>query len=132
MALMGLPVTSAAFVGRRAELERIGAMLAAASDGRSGALFLEAGAGVGASRLLDEAERRLAGRGPILVLRGRGRDTTRGDAFAPAVEAIFFEESAFVESADLSNPCRPLATVVGALPAVSPPTFATRPRCLIT
>ncbi len=86
---MGLPVTSPGFVGRRRELEQLGSALAVASDARPSTVFVEAVAGLGASRLIDEVERRLAGqRQPFAVLRGRARPATRGDAFAPVLEAI--------------------------------------------
>jgi DNA-binding CsgD family transcriptional regulator/tetratricopeptide (TPR) repeat protein len=86
---MGLPVTSPGFVGRRRELEQIGSTLAAAAAGRPSAVFVEAAAGLGASRLIDEVERRLVGQHqPFLVLRGRARPATRGDPFAPVLEAI--------------------------------------------
>jgi len=89
MPAMGLPVTSPGFVGRRRELEQLGSALAAAADGRPSTVFIEAGAGFGASRLINEVERRLAGqRQPFAVLRGRARPATRGDAFAPVLEAI--------------------------------------------
>ena len=86
---MGLPVTSPGFVGRRRELEQLGSALAAAADGRPSTVFVEAAAGFGASRLLDEVERRLGEqRQSFLVLRGRARPATQGDAFAPVIEAI--------------------------------------------
>jgi DNA-binding CsgD family transcriptional regulator/tetratricopeptide (TPR) repeat protein len=86
---MGLTVTSPVFVGRRRELEQVGAALAAAAAGRPTTLLIEGAAGLGASRLLDEVERRLGSqREPHLVLRGRARIATRGDAYAPLVEAI--------------------------------------------
>jgi DNA-binding CsgD family transcriptional regulator/tetratricopeptide (TPR) repeat protein len=118
---MGLTVTSPTFVGRRRELELVGALLASAADGRPGALFLDAGAGLGASRLLDEAERRLAAaRGPFLVLRGRARPATRGDAFAPVCEAIgaAVDQLGDREFAFVVGPAAP--TVARLLPMLTP------------
>ena len=86
---MALTVTSPAFVGRRRELEHLGSVLAGASEGRTTTVFVEAVAGLGATRLIDEVERRLAAeRQPFVVLRGTARPVTRGDAFAPVREAI--------------------------------------------
>lgn len=118
---MGLTTASPTFVGRRRELEQVGSILAAAAEGRPGALFVEGGAGLGASRLLDEAERRLAaGRGPFLVLRGRARAATRGDAYAPVREAIgaAIDQLGDREFAFVVGPAGP--TVARLLPALGP------------
>src|SRR4029453_6521544 len=48
-------------VGRREEMRRIGALLAAGKRGRSGALVLLGGPGIGKSALLEEAVRRARG-----------------------------------------------------------------------
>ena len=86
---MGLPVASPGFVGRRRELEQLGSALATAADGRPSTVFLEAGAGFGATRLIDEVAHRLGEQHqPFVVLRGRARPATRGDAFAPLAEAL--------------------------------------------
>ena len=52
--------SSARFVGRERELARLAGALEAAVDGRSSTLLLAGSGGLGASRLLDEAERRIA------------------------------------------------------------------------
>jgi DNA-binding CsgD family transcriptional regulator/tetratricopeptide (TPR) repeat protein len=86
---MAFPVTSPVFVGRVRELEELGSVLASAAGGRAGTVLLEANAGLGASRLLDEVQRRLAAQSqPFLTLRGRARQVTSGDAYAAVLEAI--------------------------------------------
>lgn len=55
--------SSSAFVGRPTELERVGALLDAAANGRAGGLFVLGEAGVGKSRLIREAERMAGERG---------------------------------------------------------------------
>ena len=57
---MPVRYTSEGFVGRERELSRLAVALDAASAGRSTTLLIAGTGGVGASRLLDETERRLA------------------------------------------------------------------------
>src|SRR5437868_8691286 len=86
---MSFPVTSGTFVGRAREVEVLGSALASAAEGRAGTVLVEANAGLGASRLVDEVQRRLAAQAqPFLTLRGRARDITSGDAYAAVLEAI--------------------------------------------
>ena len=65
-------VVSRRYIGREAELSRIDAGLAAAAEGAATTLIITGAAGMGVSRLVDEAlERASAAPSPALVLRGR-------------------------------------------------------------
>ncbi len=89
MGSVGLPVTSPTFVGRRRELARLAGALAAAADGQSTTILVAGSSGMGSSRLLSEAERRLASLAePLLVLRGGARAARRGEPYAPVLEAL--------------------------------------------
>ncbi len=90
--------TSARFVGREAAFARLAGALETAATGRASTVMLAAGAGLGASRFITEAERRLVGSSsPYLVLRGRASIDGADAPYAPAVQA--------------------LRTLIGALPA---------------
>ncbi|PZS35536.1 MAG: protein kinase [Pseudonocardiales bacterium] len=64
-------LTDPAFVGREAELETLGALVAGLAEGAGGLVRLEADSGVGKSRLLSEATRQVGALG-VTVLRGQG------------------------------------------------------------
>jgi len=74
--------TSTVLVGRDAELERIASALERAREGHGGVLLVAGEAGVGKSRLIDEAAE-----GDVLVLRGAAADglTT---PYGPIVELL--------------------------------------------
>jgi predicted ATPase len=85
---MARRATSAAFVGRRAELATLAELAARARDGRPGLAVLAGAAGVGKSRLVREAER-AAARAGMLVLRGECLQLGGQDApYAPLTSAL--------------------------------------------
>ncbi len=74
--------TSARFVGREDAFARLAAVLQAAASGSSATLLIDGSAGVGSSRFLDEAVRRVGGlHEPMTVL--------RGGAFGPGTDAPY-------------------------------------------
>jgi len=81
--------TSARFVGREDAFARLASVLQSAAAGASGTLFIEGTAGVGSSRFIDEAIRRVGGlQQPMTILRG-GAFGPRTDApYAPLVRAM--------------------------------------------
>lgn len=86
---MPLSVTSAAFVGRRRELAHLASVLGAVAEGRATTVLLTAGGGIGATRFLTEAERRLEGLSqPFLVLRGAATPATTGAPYRPVCDAL--------------------------------------------
>ena len=63
--------TSARFVGRDETFARFAAVLGDAAAGRAGAVLLDGTAGIGSTRFLDEAVRRVGALAePMLVVRG--------------------------------------------------------------
>ena len=81
---MRLTVRSPEFVGRPAELAAVRHMVAAAAAGHGGALLVTGEAGIGESRLLDEATRWAITSG-VLVLSGRA--VLGGSTFRAVAEA---------------------------------------------
>jgi DNA-binding CsgD family transcriptional regulator/tetratricopeptide (TPR) repeat protein len=81
--------TSARFVGREDAFAKLASLLQSAASGASGTLFIDGTAGVGSSRLIDEAIRRVGGlQEPMTVLRG-GAFGPRTDApYGPLVRAL--------------------------------------------
>ena len=74
---MAARFTSARFIGRERELARLAGALEAAAAGRPSTILLSGSGGLGASRLLDEAERRIAALPePFTVVRCRARPGT--------------------------------------------------------
>src|SRR5207344_1464573 len=81
--------SSARFVGRERELARLAEALEAAVDGRASTLLVAGSGGLGVSRLIDEAERRIAGLPePLVVVRCRARPGRSGDPYAPVVAGL--------------------------------------------
>ncbi len=86
---MPVRFSSGRFVGRERELARLAGALEAAVDGRSSTLLVSGGGGLGASRLLDEAERRIAGLPEdLVVVRCRALPGRSGDPYAPVVTGL--------------------------------------------
>ena len=82
MGSMAATYTSARFVGREDAFARLATVLRSASAGASGTLLVDGTAGVGTSRFIDEAIRRVAGlQEPMVVL--------RGGAFGPGTDAPY-------------------------------------------
>jgi DNA-binding SARP family transcriptional activator/DNA-binding CsgD family transcriptional regulator len=84
----GLRLGGAPVVGRTAEMATLRAGLAAASHGSGGAVFLTAEAGLGKTRLAEEAGR-LADEAGLRVLRGRA--ASPAVQFRPLSEALLAE-----------------------------------------
>jgi DNA-binding CsgD family transcriptional regulator len=76
-----------AFIGRSAELERIGALLERARRGRAGGLFVLGEAGVGKSRLAAEAQH-LAAAGGMRVARAACLPLTTPLPFDPVLDLL--------------------------------------------
>lgn len=83
------------FVGRKHELERLHASLAAAGDGHGGLAVLVGPAGIGKTRCVEEAIARLE-LPPGRILRGRSSEQTGAPAFWPWRRALrpFFTRQA--------------------------------------
>jgi tetratricopeptide (TPR) repeat protein len=75
------------FVGRGTELERISNAIRRAVQGRGGMMLVSGEAGVGKSRLVQEAER-VARHEGVLTLTGRCLDTDAAPPYQPLVEQI--------------------------------------------
>ncbi len=115
-------VVSRRFIGREHELALIQESLAAAATGTATTILVAGGAGMGASRLLDEAlERASASSPPPLVLRGRSNGPADPpwaavlDALAPALAAGSREEL----QALLRRDCRRILVGVPAMAALA-------------
>jgi DNA-binding CsgD family transcriptional regulator/tetratricopeptide (TPR) repeat protein len=81
--------SSARFVGRERELARLADVLEAAVAGRSSTLLISGSSGLGVSRLIDEAERRIAALPePLVVVRCRSRPGRTGDPYAPVAAGL--------------------------------------------
>src|SRR5881397_3121010 len=82
MPRMAPTYTSARFVGREDAFERLASVLQSAATGAAGALFIDGTAGVGSTRFIDEAIRRVGGlQEPMTIL--------RGGAFGPRTDAPY-------------------------------------------
>ena len=76
--------SSARFVGRERELARLADALEATAEGRSSTILISGSSGLGASRLIDEAERRIASLPETFaVVRCRARPGRAADSYAP-------------------------------------------------
>src|SRR5947207_266554 len=81
--------TSARFVGRERELQRLAVALDRAASGRPTAVLVAGSSGIGISRLLGEAQKRLAALSePFTVLRGQPVAATLGRPYAPVVAGL--------------------------------------------
>src|SRR5439155_11975972 len=93
---MGQRVSCPVLVGRDAEVARLRAVIERAAAGEPGTVLVAGEAGIGKTRLVDEAAGHAAGLGAV-VLAGGCLDVGEGVlAYAPVVEAL-----------------RPLARVLG-------------------
>ncbi len=89
MVLMPVRYTSARFVGREDAFLRLASVLQTAAVGSSGTLLVDGTAGVGASRFIDEAIRRVAGlHEPMTVLRGGAFGPGDDAPYAPLIRAL--------------------------------------------
>ncbi len=89
MGRMPARYTSARFVGREDAFLRLASVLQGAAVGSSGTLLVDGTAGVGASRFIDEAIRRVAGlHEPMTVLRGGAFGPGDDAPYAPIVRAL--------------------------------------------
>jgi DNA-binding CsgD family transcriptional regulator/tetratricopeptide (TPR) repeat protein len=81
--------TSARFVGRDDAFAKLAMVLQSASGGKAGALLIEGTAGVGVTRFVDEAVRRVAAlQEPMLVLRGAAYGPGTDRPYAPVIRAL--------------------------------------------
>ncbi|MFL5779233.1 MAG: LuxR C-terminal-related transcriptional regulator [Chloroflexota bacterium] len=81
--------TSARFVGREPAFARLSTALEAAAEGHASTLILTGSGGVGLSRFLDEAIRRIADLPePMAVLRGAAVPAESDEPYAPVVRAL--------------------------------------------
>lgn len=76
--------------GRAAELERLGATLASAAAGTPFALVLEGEAGIGKSRLIEEATQAATG---FRLMRGKASELDRERPFGPLLDALDLRRS---------------------------------------
>ncbi len=87
--LMPPGYTSARFVGRERELARLAVALDQAAGGRSTTLLVAGTGGLGASRLLTETERRLAGLSePFTMIRCLPTAAERASPYGPIVAGL--------------------------------------------
>ncbi len=86
---MSATFASPRFIGREREIGRLAEALEAAAAGRPTTLLLSAAGGLGASRLLDETERRIERLpDPLTVVRCRAHPGRSGDPYAPVARAL--------------------------------------------
>ena len=89
MAVMPARFTSARFVGREDAFTRLASVLQRAADGESGTLLVEGTAGVGVSRFIDEAVRRVGAiHEPMLVIRGGAYGRATDGPYAALIRAL--------------------------------------------
>jgi hypothetical protein len=92
--------------GRKREMERFAAKLAAAPDRRGRLVLLQGEPGIGKTRLLEEMGARLEAEG-WLTLKGRAFETERGRAYGPWIDAAWAlasERRAAAEACPLLHP----------------------------
>src|SRR6266508_2093246 len=81
--------TSARFVGREAAFARLAAALDDAANGRARSMLIAGSAGVGVTRLLDEAVGRMATLAePLAVLRAGAWPGADDEPYGPLIRAI--------------------------------------------
>ena len=89
MTAMAGRITSARFVGRETGFARLAGALDHAAAGRATTILVSGSGGVGVSRFIDEAERRLSGLAErIAVVHGRARPSGTDAPYAPLVRAL--------------------------------------------
>src|SRR2546429_8999423 len=99
--------TSARFVGRERELTQLAIALDQASVGRPTTVLVAGSSGIGVSRLLTEAQQRLAGMSePYTVVRGEPTAATPGRPY-PLVVAALQPLPPAPSDDDPSHPSRP-------------------------
>src|SRR5918994_5218443 len=86
---MPVTFTSARFVGREDAFARLASVLQSASAGEAGTLLLDGTSGIGTTRFIDEAMRRVAAlEEPMTVLRGCAFGPSTDAPYAPLVRAM--------------------------------------------
>jgi DNA-binding CsgD family transcriptional regulator/tetratricopeptide (TPR) repeat protein len=81
--------TSPRFVGREDAFTKLASVLQSATAGESGTLLIDGTAGIGATRFIDEAIRRVAAlQEPMTVLRGCAFGASTDAPYAPLVRAM--------------------------------------------
>lgn len=81
--------TSAQFVGREDAFTKLASVLQSATSGSAGALLVEGTAGVGVSRFIDEAVRRVGAlQEPMTVIRGGAYGASTDGPYAPVIRAL--------------------------------------------
>ncbi len=113
----GMPARyrSERFIGREREISRLAVALDAAADGRTGRLLLTGPGGIGVSRLIDEAARRVERLShPFSVIRCRATAGRAAVPYAPIAEGLrhFLSE---LEDAELRRVLGPAIEPLGRL-----------------
>ena len=81
--------TSARFVGREDAFARLATVIRSAAAGDSGTLLIDGTAGVGTSRFIDEALRRVSGlQEPMAVMRGAAYGPATDAPYQPIIRAL--------------------------------------------
>jgi hypothetical protein len=113
--------SSERFVGRERELSHLAVALEAAADGRSPRLLLSGAGGVGVSRLVSEAVRRVGRLSePFQVVRCTAVPARNRAAYGPIVEG-FTPWLAALDDAELGRVAGPGAEPIArTLPSVAP------------
>ncbi len=123
--------TSDGFVGREREFTRLATALGTAADGRRTTVLVAAGTGLGASRFLSEAERRIGSlEEPFTILHGSPRGPRAGHPYAAVLDGLvpLLERLTDPELADVVGPAgseieqlvpalRPRLVAAGLLPS---------------
>lgn len=113
--------SSAQFVGRERELTRIATALERAAGGRTTSMLLTGTAGLGATRLLDEVEQRLADLDEeFRVIRCSHETSFPGEPYGPVI-AGFLPVLANLDDAELAAVVDPVAEPIARLlPSLEP------------
>ena len=81
--------TSARFVGREDAFAKLATVIRSAAAGDSGTLLIDGTAGVGTSRFIDEAIRRVSGlQEPMTVMRGAAYGSYTDAPYQPVIRAL--------------------------------------------
>jgi DNA-binding CsgD family transcriptional regulator/tetratricopeptide (TPR) repeat protein len=126
-------VVSRSFIGREAELARIAAAFAASAAGTATTVLVAGNAGIGVTRLVDEAlDRAAAGPDAPLVLRGRasGPADPPWAALLEALEPLLAARPRDEVQALLRRDARPVLTGLPALAALASREPSTRTSAL--